>query len=96
MFTLSTADEQVIRDPSPDRINAVIEGLPAGGAALAHPRIAADRHRAGRDGLDTAPEPDGGRQKLRLQLTPSDGRMMNQVSGSRCSTTCPPGPGARK
>ena len=35
MFTLSTADDRVIHDPSPEVIAAVIEGLPAGGDAFA-------------------------------------------------------------
>ena len=35
MFTLSTADDQVIHDPSPEVIAAVIEGLPAGGDSFA-------------------------------------------------------------
>ncbi len=34
-FTLTTADEQVIRNPSPDQIGAVIDGLPAGADAFA-------------------------------------------------------------
>ena len=35
MFTLSTADDQVIRDPSPEVIAAVIQGLPAEHVVLA-------------------------------------------------------------
>lgn len=35
MFTLSTADEQVIHDPSPEQISAVIEGLAPGGDSFA-------------------------------------------------------------
>ena len=30
-FTLSTQDDQVIHDPSPEQVSAVIEGLPPGG-----------------------------------------------------------------
>ena len=35
MFTLSTADDQVIHDPSPEVIAAVIQGLPAEHVVLA-------------------------------------------------------------
>lgn len=31
MFTLTTHDDRLLRDPSPEQITAVVEGLPAGG-----------------------------------------------------------------
>jgi len=35
MFTLSSADDQVVHDPRPEVVAAVIQGLPAGGDAFA-------------------------------------------------------------